>query len=413
MGTFVPSSSRGARAAHHRYVTTHRVDAVLAHQDARASGRVSGLLAPCSSLPLRTVRPKVHNQVMWEVPRFRMPEGAEVVERQGDDYRIRVSIPVDEDGFLGRACPECELLFRMDAADYDGLPDELMLWCVYCGHHDEHSEFMTSQQRDRIMRAAEEFGAQLVLRQLDKTVGSLARRSRRNSPISISYTAKPHYPRPLPDVDEERLLRVRTCTSCQVKYAVFGEHRYCPVCGQLPAATVALDALQADTARLDALDAIPPEAKALLREQGVFTRSWVDTIENVVGTVEALSSSLYRSSVPDADTRLRGKGNIFQRLDDMADLYVAAGYPDLRRTLDPVLWQRLTTIWATRHAFTHNDGLVDQKYLAKVPTSAARIGQRLTVSDVTTRRAIDDATILCRAIVQTFSNAITSSQNPL
>lgn len=332
-----------------------------------------------------------------------MPEGSEVVGQQGDDYRIRVSVPADDDGFIGRQCPECKLLFRIDAEDYEPLPDDLVLWCVYCGHSHEHAEFMTAQQHDRMMRAAEEFGSQLVRQELDGIFASLARSTPRNSPISISYSTKPHYPRPLPGIDEERLARIRTCTGCKVKYAVFGEHRYCPVCGQLPAATIAFDALQADTARLDALDAIPAEAKAVLREQGVFTRSWVDTIENVVGTVEALGSALFQANVSDADARLRGKGNVFQRLGDMADLLVAAGYADLRHSIDEPTWQRLNESWAARHAFTHNDGLVDQKYLAKVPGSTARIGQRLTISDADSRRAIADATALCDAIIRLFS----------
>jgi hypothetical protein len=207
----------------------------------------------------------------------------------------------------------------------------------------------------------------------------------------------------LKKLNEERLARVRTCASCEVKYAVFGEHRYCPVCGSLHPATVAFDALQAETTRLDALDTLPPEAKAVLREQGVFTRSWVDTIENVVGIVEALASALFRAAVTDAETRLKGKGNIFQRLDDMADLFTAAGYADLRAALSPSTWQQLTETWAIRHIFTHNDGIIDQKYLSKVPNSSLRVGQRLVISDIDSRRAIADTTALCHSIVALFA----------
>jgi hypothetical protein len=126
-------------------------------------------------------------------------------------------------------------------------------------------------------------------------------------------------------------------------------------------------------------------------------------IENVVGTVEALSSGLFQANVTDADTRLKGKGNVFQRLGDMADLLVAAGYADLRQSVDQPTWQRLNETWAAHHAFTHNDGRVDQKYLAKVPDSTARIGQRLTISDTDSRQAIADATTLCDAIIRLFS----------
>jgi len=38
--------------------------------------------------------------------------------------------------------------------------------------------------------------------------------------------------------------------------------------------------------------------------------------------------------VPDAATRVRRAGNIFQRLDDLADLFVDAGLSDLRSILE-------------------------------------------------------------------------------
>ncbi|MEU0715605.1 hypothetical protein ABZ498_00300 [Streptomyces lavendulocolor] len=334
---------------------------------------------------------------MWNNRKFRMPDGAEITGHQGDSYEVRVSVPSDDDGFFGRQCPACSMSFRIDGGDYEALPDGLMLWCVYCGHHDDHSDFMTTQQRERIMRAAGDLGMQLISQGFADAFRGLSRGNSRSA-VSISYEGKPFYPRPLPGINEERLVRIRTCSECQIRYAVFGEHRYCPVCGQLPAAAIAFDALQADAARLDALEALPPEAKAVLREQGVFTRSWVDTIENVVGVVEALGSAVFRAAVPDAEARLRGKGNVFQRLDDMAALFVAAAYDDVRPELGTQTWKRLTETWAARHVFTHNDGIVDQKYLTKVPTSSARVGQRLVVTEIDCRRAIDDATALCRAL---------------
>lgn len=329
---------------------------------------------------------------------FRMADGAELVSRQDEPCEIRVSIPFDDSGFVGRQCPDCSLVFRMDAEQYKALPDDLTLWCVYCGHHAEHSEFITEQQRDRVMRAAGDFAMQTVSQELAKAFGGPSR-GMRGSTSSFSYESRPFYPRPLPEIDEEQLVRVRTCAGCQNDYAVFGEHRYCPVCGQLPAVSIAIDALQADTARLDALETLPSDAKALLREQGVFTRNWVDTVENVVGVVEALASSLFRSAVPNADSLLNGKGAIFQRLDHMADLIVAAGFADLRTNLGTQTWQRLLETWAARHVFTHNDGIVDQKYLTRVPGSSARIGQRLVLTDTTCRRALDDAKALCESLI--------------
>jgi len=325
--------------------------------------------------------------------------GLHVLGQSGDEVRMQVSMPTDEHGFFGRQCPSCSQLFRVDADDYEALPDDLELWCVYCGHHGEHSDFITQQQLDRATRAVEDWAMQSIGNVLDRSLRGLSTpRPRSGFGIQISHRSTPFYPQPLPGINEERLIRIRSCAACALRYAVFGELRYCPGCGPLPANVIALDAIAAETARLDALTHLPSDAAATLREQGVFTRIWVDTLENLVGILETLASATFHAAVPNAAQRVTGKGNIFQRLDGTADLFIDAGYADLRTVLDAATWQRLRQVWATRHLFTHNDGIVDDKYLAVVPISHAARGQRLVVTEQLTRQAITDTEQLCTAI---------------
>jgi len=62
---------------------------------------------------------------------FRFPDGVEFLGDGGDgNVNFSVSIPVDDDGFFGRECPECEQHFRIAHEDYEALPDDLRLWCV-------------------------------------------------------------------------------------------------------------------------------------------------------------------------------------------------------------------------------------------------------------------------------------------
>ncbi|MFF5919936.1 hypothetical protein ACFY8C_16580 [Streptomyces flavochromogenes] len=312
---------------------------------------------------------------------------------------MNVSIPLDADGFFGRQCPECSMLFRVHGDDYAALPDELRLWCVCCGHSADHGDFWTDQQRERALEAARALGAQIVQQGFAR-VARKARTSTRRGHVSVSFRS-PAPGTPAPPRDRRRASR---------SYVAMRGMRdplrrlrrapiLCPSCGRLPAATVAFDALQAETARLDALSSLPDAIRAALREQGVSTRSWVDTIENVVGVVEALGSSVFHEHVTDAEERLRGTGSIFQRLDDMAVLFASAGFPDVRGSVRSPAWQRLLRTWAARHVFTHNDGAVHEKYLRRVPTSRASVGQRLVISDADCREAIEDAAALCRALV--------------
>jgi hypothetical protein len=329
---------------------------------------------------------------------FRFPDGVEFLGDGGDgNANFSVSIPVDDDGFFGRECPECEQHFRIAHEDYEALPDDLRLWCVYCGHDDDHSEFMTQQQTERVMRAAGDYAQQLVGRMLDQSFGSLARRTR-GSTFQVTYRSRPFYPAPLPEIDEERLVRERRCVGCGLRYAVFGEHRFCPVCGSLPPLTVALDALEAEATRLDALGELPDDVLATLRETGVVHRTYVDTIENLVGIVEVLADRVFRSQVPSADTALKGRGNVFQRLDDLAGLFAEHLAIDVR-SASGLDWSSLLQVWAARHVFTHCDGIVDAKYFVAVPMSPHRVGQRLQITEADTRAAIENTRALCEALV--------------
>jgi hypothetical protein len=47
-------------------------------------------------------------------------------------------MPSDEDGHIGRECPQCAQHFRIAYDDYEALPDDLRLWCVYCGQIEDH-----------------------------------------------------------------------------------------------------------------------------------------------------------------------------------------------------------------------------------------------------------------------------------
>ena len=325
--------------------------------------------------------------------------GAEFLGKSGDEVTLAVTMPDDDEGFFGRECPSCRGHFRVASDDYEALPDDQMLWCVYCGHHDHNDDFITAQQMARLDRAATNYAEQMANKMLEETFGKMSRRSRgsRDSFIQITCHVEPFRPRPLPPISEERLVRERACPGCGLRYAVFAEHRFCPACGQLPALATALDSLSAEAKRLDALADSPPKLHAELREAGVLDRTYVDTIENAVGIVETLAERAFKDHVAEADQILRGRGQVFQRLNDLADLYDAHLGIDLPASLGTA-WPELQRSWAARHVFTHCDGIIDAKYLEAVPGSPLRQGQRLTVTEAMARDVLRDAELLCRAL---------------
>jgi hypothetical protein len=110
-----------------------------------------------------------------------------------------------------------------------------------------------------------------------------------------------------------------------------------------------------------------------------------------------VAAAVFRERVPDSATLMRGKGNVFQRLDDLADLFLTHLAINVRAAC-AVRWPELQRTWAGRHVYAHHDGTVDERYLRSVPTSPLRLGQRLPVSEQDARRAVELVRLLVEAV---------------
>jgi len=337
--------------------------------------------------------------------RYRLPDGVEVESQQGSSVTFRVTMPADDAGYIGRQCPECHQLFRMHVGDYTKLPDDQRLTCPYCMFSADHSEFVTSQQLERALAGAGEGALQAAADTLDEALDAMVRGINRSSSrggmFSISASrgpSQPHMPSPLPVITEPAPIRERQCQRCGNRYAVFGQHIACPACGSLPPKVVAEDALAAQTAILDMLGQLPTDAFDQLRELGSVEQTASLTLGAVVSSLEVYLRDAFTNRVTGADQLLMAeKGNVFQRLDDVARLYKKHLRIDLP-TLLGADWERLRVLYGIRHLLTHNNGVVDHKHLKRFPRFPTALGQRVTVSVADARDAIRCGRLLLNAI---------------
>ena len=333
--------------------------------------------------------------------RYRMPDGSEVVSEEGGIVTIRLSMPADDARHFGRRCPSCKRLFRMHVDDYEPLPDHLRLTCPYCRAEEEHSEFMTEQQEQRALAAAGEYAQQFAVGKLDDIFRDMARRTNaRGGAIRMSYSggSKTASPRPLPLITEEAPIRERTCASCESRYAVFGEHVACPVCGPLAPRVIAQDALEAQGAALDVFVHVPAEVLDQLREAGALERTAGNTLGSVVSILETFLKETFLDRVPAGDALIAGKGNVFQRLDNAAQLYHDNCGIDLPALLARASWNRLSLFYGIRHLLTHTNGIVDAKHVMRFPAHRVPIGQRVSVSLDDAREGVQLARTLVSAV---------------
>ena len=338
---------------------------------------------------------------MTEAFRYRLPEGAAIVSETDGIVKISVTMPADDSGHIGRQCPDCERMFRINAEDYKVLPDDQLLTCPYCCVVKSHSEYMTEQQRQRALAAAGEYAQQLIKSSLNDTFKNLAQKSRPRGRggVSITYTSSAvTEPDALPGIDEESPIRERTCIQCSTRYAIFGEHIACPVCGRLPPEVISRDALEALEVALTMLEDLPTDLLDQLRESGALDRTAAGSLGSVVSILEMFLKQIFLDRVVGGDVIIAGKGNVFQRLDDASQLYrdhLKINFPAALGLSD---WDRLCELYGIRHLNTHTNGDVDAKHAARFPNSV--VGKRFSATSADSREAIKLAQKVVSAVPQ-------------
>jgi hypothetical protein len=328
----------------------------------------------------------------WE---HRKPDGIGDIVYTDTGFTTKVAIPVDADGYFGRECPSCAALFKVRHDEYHALPDDLQLTCPYCGHRENHGEFLTKAQCGRVSAAALGLAEQMVHSTLSNMLSEVFGRRTpglSGSMVSVTWNYTPGSPPPvrdLPPFVEDTVRRIIECSSCGTHYAVFSATSFCPVCGPRPAGDKVLEAITAARQSLAIEDGLPREDRDQLRALGVFERLAVDCITSMVSLFELFAREQFHDRVPGADA-VRTTGNVFQRLDDTAQLFMDHAGIDLVRLAGEDRWRRLRRAFAQRHLLTHRGGAVDSRYLDQVPDATVSVGQRLIIRRVDAERALDD-----------------------
>ena len=209
--------------------------------------------------------------------------------------------------------------------------------------------------------AAEQYAASMIDEMLGKAFGGRRRSPSRRSGISIEFKAgTPPHRRRLPEQGEvEETRRTMQCRVCEEVVAVYGFAIYCPNCGRMAPVQQFGELIRLHRDGLAALDSLPQEIKRGLAESGVLGANFENTIKDGFGALETFLRAWFKAEAPDIPL---GNGNVFQRLDDAAELYRRHLEVDLLAVLGPEGWAHLNEVAAMRHVLVHNAGIVDARF---------------------------------------------------
>lgn len=284
---------------------------------------------------------------------------------------ISVTIPLDENGMIGRECLECEQYFKLKPGT--GLETD-QCNCPYCDYKGNADTFWTKAQLEYAQSIAmQQAFDKIVKSSLDKLTNSFKQleRSSRNSLIQFKVTTSgTKIDFPIKYYSESELETSLTCDNCGLDFAIYGVFSNCPDCNETNAFQIFDKSLEVIKKKLDIFSKpdIPDD---------IIEISLSSILTSTISAFDGLGKELRNKKPNLYPSKPR---NLFQNifvLNKEMNNFISDKHSD---------FQELVKNFQVRHIFEHNMGVVDADYIKKVPNSTNMLGRKykLTVSELET-----------------------------
>lgn len=274
------------------------------------------------------------------------------------DEIIRIQIPFerDEEGYVGRECPECKSYFKVVPGT--GLTgEELPCTCPYCGHADSMNNFWTTDQIEYAKSHAFKKAEEIIYGELKKHVGK-GLSLKRGDTIPIRYYR------------EKQLETKVQCDNCTLQYAVYGVFASCPDCGQRNF----LDILKKNLQIVKAMTAWAENLDGELREKVIE-----NALEDCVSAFDGFGREICRVYADKSSDQEKARRIGFQNLNRTKEATKSLFGIDISECVSPEDWVSAERSFQKRHLIAHRMGVIDTEYLEKSKDKEAVVGRKISV----------------------------------
>jgi Zn finger protein HypA/HybF involved in hydrogenase expression len=268
-------------------------------------------------------------------------------------FSFQVSVPTDDDGFIGRACDskDCGQYFKVFVQDHR---DDL--YCPYCATRFSKNELLTDDQHNYLVEVAKEETRAYAAKELQKVLKSaFGGSSSRQSGITYKpghitkHQVHPRYAER--EVDTEL-----QCPECNTRFQVYGIFGYCPGCR---AENLRIYEANWEIIKKE-VDAAENPARALRHAYGDL----VSTFENFCRRKAA---------------KLTKESCNFQELFEARKFFKTHAGVDILDGLSTSALLALRRVFYKRHAYVHSGGQITDRYVRMVPEDSKLLGQQATL----------------------------------
>lgn len=295
---------------------------------------------------------------------------------------IPITLYSDEKGYFDRECPNenCLYTFKIHMEDWKEKVSDEEVHCPMCGHVDTADKWWTQDQLDSMEEIAASYAMSWISDELDRAFGSLARSTRNNKFVKITYKPGRRITfQNNPIGQREEWETDITCESCGTRYSVIGSAYFCPCCGHNSAVNAFEESMDSVEKMLSSLG----DMKQMLTAS--YGRDKAETmcrgmLENTIGEIVSAFQK-FASCHYDKLTGKTSRVNDFQIVDKGSQLFrdaIGKGYDEWLTASE---LRYMNMLFQRRHLIEHNNGMVDQKYIDKSGDNSYAVGQRLVVKE--------------------------------
>lgn len=280
-----------------------------------------------------------------------------------------VKIDPDEDGNIGRECPECEKYFKIKFGT--GIPDATDCHCPYCNHIGPHDEFWTKEQ----IEYAQSVALNKISGDLLNSLKKMEVKPNRNQFISIGIEVR-GTPTPITYYSEKELEEKVECKNCTLQYTIYGSFGYCPDCGIHNSKQILEANFDLVMKILDLASSAEDEIKSKLVE---------NALEDCVSAFDGYA----REHCFDKYKKIS-----FQNI-EMARRKVLTDHGvDIASGLDEEQWEFTINQFQKRHLLAHKMGIIDEEYIKKVSGGQSMLGRKVSISESDVRKLVKNLKVV-------------------
>lgn len=285
------------------------------------------------------------------------------------DLNVSVSIPLDENGMMGRECLECEQYFKLKPGT--GLETD-HCYCPYCDYEGNADTFWTQAQLEYAQSIAmQQTFNKIIKPELDKLTNSFKQleSNSRNSLIQLKITTTGNNFRfPIKYYSENELETNLACDNCGLEFAIYGVFSNCPDCNKTNAFLIYEKSLEVIRKKLQIFS--KPEIP-----DDIIEISLSSILTSAISTFDGLGKELRNKRPDNYPSKPR---NLFQNiylLNEKMGNFISDKHSN---------FNRLIKYFQVRHIFEHNMGVVDSDCVNKVPELSNLNGRKykLTISEL-------------------------------